>query len=237
MHTAITATIVWLLTAMQSWVPGHFDHKAYEWQNARETEADTRARYEAIARAAFDAAYAPDARSVPEWGTRRRAFTALLMLSISSWETYYRRDADLGIMPYGRGDHGASWCLMQLRVGNGTTAEGWSGPELVADRGKCFKAGLTVLARTWNGGSDGEALSSYASGRRITDKQVAKLREHAELFGQLRTAEAIQRKSAERAGRARRWMGQHPPPHLDAEVMGALLGHEPTHNDNREVRR
>jgi len=37
---------------------------------------------------------------------------------------------------------------MQLRVGKGSTPEGWSHADLVADRTKCFRAGYRLLRRS-----------------------------------------------------------------------------------------
>jgi hypothetical protein len=57
---------------------------------------------------------------------------------------------------------------MQVNLAKGkTTAEGWTGPELVADRRKCARAGIAILARHMSGCSAlpfADRTSGYASG-------------------------------------------------------------------------
>lgn len=74
-------------------------------------------------------------------GPQGRAQTALLIASIASFESFFRFDVDSGKV---QGDHGKSWCLMQVQV-HGKTAEGWRGTDLVGDRQKCLKAGLHIM--------------------------------------------------------------------------------------------
>ncbi len=119
----IELVTTWLVGAMIAWVPPTHD-------------AD-RVRYESIARdlaaVAFDA-NEPSAFA----GDDGRAKTALLMASIASFESGYRADVDDGRVT---GDHGRSFCLMQVQV-VGTTSEGWTGHDLTSDRKKCFRAAL-----------------------------------------------------------------------------------------------
>jgi hypothetical protein len=114
------------------------------------------------------------------------------MLSVASYESSYRKTVDDG---RGRGDHGRSYCLMQIRVGNGTTPEGWSGAELVEDRQRCFRSALHFLR-----GSFGichrlpidDRLSAYATGHCMENAPI----------------------SRSRVGRARTWWEGHAPPTL-----------------------
>ncbi len=82
-------------------------------------------------------------------------------------------DVDTGKL---RGDHGRSVCLMQINVGTGRVASRdpevatWRAADLLADRTKCFRAGLE--AARWSMTTCGAAglrgadtLAAYVSGR------------------------------------------------------------------------
>jgi len=160
--------VTYLVAAMLSWVPlyAHAPH---------ESAADARVRYESIARDV--AAVVLDGGEQPLFGgASGRAETAVLMLSVASYESSFRKSVDDGT---GRGDHGLSYCLMQIRVGDGATAEGWSGPELIENRKLCFRAALHMLR-----GSFGvcrklaveDRLSAYATGRCLPDVEISRSR-------------------------------------------------------------
>jgi len=119
----IELVTTWLVGAMMAWVPPAHD-------------AD-RLRYESIAQDLVSVVY-DDAEQPAFAGADGRAKTALLMASIASFESGYRADVDDGRTT---GDHGRSYCLMQVQV-FGKTDEGWTGHDLVADRKKCFRAAL-----------------------------------------------------------------------------------------------
>lgn len=120
----------WLVVAMTTWVPPQSD-------------AD-RVRYESIAR--DFASVALDGAEEPAFtGEFGRAKTALLMASIASWESGYRADVDDGRTT---GDHGQSYCIMQVRV-IGKTREGWSGKDLVSDRQKCVRVALRHIRESF----------------------------------------------------------------------------------------
>jgi hypothetical protein len=90
-----------------------------------------------------------------------------LILAVSYMESGWRKDVDLGVGRFARGDGGASWCMMQVHLGRRRTPEGWSGPELVASRDRCFRTGLRALRRSVNACRArpmGEWLNAYASG-------------------------------------------------------------------------
>jgi len=119
----IELVTTWLVGAMVAWVP-------------MQRDVD-RARYESIA--SDIAAVALDGTEEPVFaGEVGREKTALLMAAIASLESGYRADVDDGRTT---GDHGQSFCVMQVRV-LGKTGEGWTGPDLIADRKKCLRAGL-----------------------------------------------------------------------------------------------
>lgn len=67
-----------------------------------------------------------------------------------------------------RGDHGRSWCIMQIHLPRGKTSQGWSGPDLIADRQKCITVGMEVMAWSMKACKHlpkDQRLAAYASGR------------------------------------------------------------------------
>jgi hypothetical protein len=138
----------WLVGAMMAWVPPLHDVD--------------RTRYEAIAHDLVAVAF--DEKEAPAFtGDTGRAKTALLMASIASFESQYRADVDDGRVT---GDHGRSYCLMQVQV-YGKTAEGWTGRDLVTDRTKCFRAALRAIRTSFDWCKDHaleDRLSGYTSG-------------------------------------------------------------------------
>jgi hypothetical protein len=140
--------ITWLVAAMFAWAP------ARESERARYTEIATD-----LAAVTFDEAEAPLFS-----GESGRAETALLLASIAAHESTFRKEVDDGRV---RGDSGRSWCFMQLHVGGGKTFDGWTGQDLVADRRKCFRAGLHIARWSFHSCTGVpliEKLSAYASG-------------------------------------------------------------------------
>ncbi len=161
--------VTYLVAAMVAWIPLYAQH-------AEESPEQAHARYESIARDV--AAVALDENETPLFGSgaASRAETALLMLSVASFESSYRKSVDDGI---GRGDGGRSYCLMQVSVGDGFTREGWSGRELIADRTRCFRAALHVLQRSFGMCHSyplEDRLSAYATGRCMLDVRVSRSR-------------------------------------------------------------
>jgi len=147
--------VAYLVAAMVGWVPAH--------AQPQESPDEVMDRYESIARDAATVALDPD--EAPLFGgPDGRARTALLMLSVASYESGYRKRVDDG---RGRGDNGRSFCLMQIRVGTGATGEGWTGPDLVEDRTRCFRAALHILRKSFgicHSLPVEDRLSAYASG-------------------------------------------------------------------------
>lgn len=145
----IELVTTWLVGAMVAWVPPLHD-------------AD-RVRYESIAHDVVAVAF--DAQEQPAFtGVDGRARTALLMASIASFESGYRADVDDGRVT---GDHGRSFCLMQVQV-IGKTAEGWTGQDLTSDRKKCFRAALKRIRISFDWCKDHaieDRLAGYTSGQ------------------------------------------------------------------------
>ena len=173
--------VSYLVSAMLAWVP--------VYAQTAESKEEALARYESIAQDA--AAVAFDDQERPLFaGPNGRTQTALLMLSIASYESSYRKTVDDGAT---QGDHGHSFCLMQIRVGAGVTREGWSGDDLIAERTRCFRAALHILHGSFNVCHTlpvEDRMSAYATGRCFENATV----------------------SRSRIGRARNWWQSHPAP-------------------------
>jgi hypothetical protein len=171
--------VTYLVAAMVAWVP-QYAH------SPSESPADVQARYESIARDL--ASVVVDPSETPLFAGRdARTQTALLMLSVASFESSFRKSVDDG---RGRGDGGGSYCLMQIRVGHGVTREGWTGDQLIHDRTLCFRAALHMLRSSFgvcHSYPVEDRLSAYATGHCFLDAGV----------------------SRSRIGRARTWWSQH----------------------------
>ena len=122
---------------------------------ARETAEEGEERYRSIA---SDLAEVIETEKPLFGGKDGKAWTVAVMVAFAKLEGGLRKDVDLGLGKWGRGDMGRSWCLMQLQM-SGSKGEGtvqihhpemgtWTGPDVVADRKKCFRAGLEVLRRS-----------------------------------------------------------------------------------------
>lgn len=131
----IQALASWLMTAMVAWNPPG---------QHREGEAAARERYASIAFDMAEAALDPAEKPLFD-GPTGRAQTALLMASVASVESGFRRDVDTGAL---KGDHGRSYCIFQVQV-RGRTAEMWTGEELVRDRKRCVRAGLHKMQESF----------------------------------------------------------------------------------------
>jgi hypothetical protein len=174
--------VTYLVAAMTTWVPLHAH---------AEPKEDTLKRYDAIAHDAIAVAF--DESEAPLFpGPNGRTQTALLMLSVASLESSYQRPVDDGTR---KGDHGRSVCLMQIRVGQGVTGDGWSGFDLISDRTKCFRAGLHILRGSFNACHTlalQDRMSAYATGRCTPGEEHSRLR----------------------VGRALDWWDTHEPPKM-----------------------
>jgi hypothetical protein len=156
----IEMVTTWLVGAMIAWVPPLHD--------------SDRVRYESIAKDLVAVAF--DAQEQPVFtGDGGRAKTALLMASIASVESGDRADVDDGRVT---GDHGRSFCLMQVQV-VGKTAEGWTGQDLTSDRKKCFRAALKRIRISFDWCKDHaieDRLAGYTSGLCRDGEQLARNR-------------------------------------------------------------
>lgn len=174
-----TTLAAYLLSAMIAWMPTKVHN--------REGESAALKRYEAIA--TDIAKVALDENEIPLFaGEDGRTQTALLVASIASYESHFRADVDAG---KARGDNGVSWCIMQIQV-HGKTLEGWTGPELIENRGKCVSAGLHLIRESFSMCKHmplRHKLSGYTSGKCEGDPA-----------------------SESRIGRAVKWMKDHPTP-------------------------
>lgn len=188
---------------------------------ATESIEEAAARYNSIAFDAMSVAYDPQEKPLFSGG-RGRSRTVMVILAVSTFESSFRRDVDLGIGKLSKGDGGKSWCLNQIQLGkadaNGNTPnrivvtigggyrfttkqdEGWSGTDLVEDRQKCFHAALAVIRSSFAATSGlplEDRLKVYASGRLDRGEEA----------------------SRRRMGLAMRWMSTKMPHFSDSEVL------------------
>lgn len=173
----------WAVDRMSEWSPPG----KYAYLN--ETKEEALARYAEIASAARDVAFDPQESPLFQ-GPDGRSRTMSVLLAVASVESGgFQRSVDLGI-GNGVGDGGKSWCLMQVRLSEASkstkrtwyrivldgayfsyaygTDSGWGGEDLVADRTKCFRAGLHMVRKSFDVMASRpleDRLSVYASGR------------------------------------------------------------------------
>jgi hypothetical protein len=174
--------VSYLVAAMLAWVPA-YAHAPLE------SSEQVLERYESIARDLANVAL-DESESPLFTGADARTETALLMLSVASFESSFSKRVDDGIR---RGDRGYSYCLMQIHVGHGQTREGWTGQQLIDDRKLCFRAALHILQLSFSvcrALPVDDRLSAYASGHCFSEARV----------------------SRSRVGRARAWWESHAPP-------------------------
>lgn len=156
--------------------------------DAKETAAETQARYESIANDLIEVVYDVNEKPLFE-GEDGRAKTVAVLLAIANFESGYRKDVDFGKGRWSKGDGGRSWCLHQLNLGRANwqgrsptrivvnadgsfsftsdKSKGWGGEDLVADRKKCFRAALAVARNSFNicpNQGVRESLNVYTSG-------------------------------------------------------------------------
>lgn len=174
----ITTLTTYLLQAMMTWVPAASHPEGLE---------KALVRYESIAKDI--ATVALDESQAPLFaGSDGREKTALLLASIASFESFFRADVDEG---RARGDHGGSWCLMQIQVG-GRTAEGWTGKDLIGSRSKCLVAGLNRIRESFS--------------------MCRALPQHFRLAGYTAGRCVEEPKAEQRMTRATKWLAAHPLP-------------------------
>jgi hypothetical protein len=162
--TILSAFGLWVLTVLHFLAPLQ---RHYKWDKLDETDEAREERYIGIAQS-IDRVVHLEGEKLPFAGEHGKAWTAAYLLAISYYESGFYRGVDLGIGKMARGDYGRSACLMQIQVGKGTTAEGWTAEDLVADRDKCFLAGMRILRRSLlacRALPQKDRLSGYTSGK------------------------------------------------------------------------
>lgn len=178
------SVIAWIVAALFSLAPfaATREGRPLTWQ--RFGADASREVYEARIRSIAEDAAAV-VRDVAPLPGLSRSGTLRLMLSVAYFESGFQKDVDYGTGKYGRGDFGRSWCLMQIQVGKGTVGQlvrtmpddmrDWTGPDLVSDRKKCFRAGLEMLRRSM-AGCPKARLSIYATGKCDPDEPKGRQR-------------------------------------------------------------
>jgi len=164
--------VLWLFGLMTFLSPVERAVTVPTWPGWQETVEERSQRYEAIAEALYEVAFDPIEPSL-FGGGRGRSRTAVFLLAVAYHESGFVKDVDEGPCyrgkdgKNGRCDGGLAACMMQLRVGAGTTIEGWTKEELFADRTKCFRSGLRAMRKSFRACEHLEEdykLNVYASG-------------------------------------------------------------------------
>ena len=191
--------IVWLTVLMAQLSPPDRPQFVAE---AKESKAQAEARYREIAEAILDVSFNP-AEEPLFTGANARSKTALFIMFKFYKESSFRRDVHLGLGRarlgrQGWNDNGRSWCMGQIMLGrksveiepgvwaeesSTTTAEGWTGTDLVQDTRKCAAATLHILRKSFGACAKlppDERLAAYATGscssevgRRISRSRMA----------------------------------------------------------------
>ncbi len=155
----------WTLAMLLALAPTSQRVKKYE------TEAEYTARVQEIAEDMVAVVEAAE----PLPGMTRQETLALVMVTANAESSGFRYDIDHGL-PGGIGDHGQSYCIMQVRARQGfvrthdPVAKRWKGADLIADRRKCLSAGLALLrdSMMWCAGKGAKGatlISAYTVGR------------------------------------------------------------------------
>jgi hypothetical protein len=202
----LNPVVTWLLALMVHVAPPDRLAAAPQLPGHFETAEQKLERYESIATDLYQIVYDPKFRPV-FGGKKGRAETAALALGVAFHEGGFAHDVDVGPCYRGKGferrcDGGLAVCLMQIEIGAGATREGWTQADLLADRKKCFRSGISAIRRSMAACSKSKPdhrLSAYAQGG--CDSTIG-MRKSAELFGQ-----------------ARQFVGKGPLPGPDIELL------------------
>lgn len=178
----------WLVSLFTFLAPPERAAKAVSLPGWTETTEERSARYEAIAADLHAVVYDPAIKPL-FGGPEGRAKTAALLTALAFMESGFAPDVDKGPCYrgqrggklHGRCDGGLSACMLQIRIGSGTTAEGWTQADLFADRKKCFTAGLRLAKRSYVAGQRAglgpdDMLRVYASGSTLRGQRESKAR-------------------------------------------------------------
>lgn len=178
----MNSLIAWMVASMMVLAPP--DKPTFK--AAEETREEREKRYEQIAKDILSVVSDPKEAALFT-GPYSLRDSALVVMSIMSYESDFRKDVDFGIGASARGDNGRSWCLMQVNLGNSRTKEGWYGKELVADRLKCIRAGYHLVQRSFfecQKGTEKDRLAMYTSGKCSTG--IGASHKRMKLFAKLR---------------------------------------------------
>lgn len=144
-----------------------------------ETVEEMRARYEETAVQMADVI---EARGSLYRGADGKFKTAATMVSIMKFESELAQDVAVGKR---RGDHGKSWCYMQIMIDGAHNIWGddqmktWTGQDLVDDWGKCFTVSYEILKyslRSCGNYKNGDILSGYTAGVCTNNEKKARHR-------------------------------------------------------------
>lgn len=141
--------------------------------DASESPAERQSRIESIAADFAEVIYDPE--EVPIFmGPKGREQSAVIGATFAVEEGMnLSRGVDTGKI---LGDSGKSFCIMQINVGKGKTKEGWTGPDLIADRKKCIRTGMRMLRRsfwTCKANPIKERFAVYASGNCVVGRDIS----------------------------------------------------------------
>lgn len=173
----------WILSFMTKVAPP--GRKVY-YPEGQETVEDATTRYKAIANDIIYVVYNPKTKPLFK-GPNGRSRTVSVILSVMFHESAFMRHVDYDLGKYSRGDSGQSWCMMQLRIGEGRTMKwnlaedrpiawndpkedifnGYTGEELIQNRQLCIGEGLKILRLSFSVCGKlpiEDRLRSYASG-------------------------------------------------------------------------
>ena len=207
--------IAWIVTFITAQAPPGLSTLVPESKESKEAAL---ARYESIAK---DIATIVTEEEPLFKGPLGRSKTVSIILSIMTHESMFRKDVDLGLGKWAKGDGGKSVCLMQLNIGDSKTWSwntvknraafdnddksevvlGWDAKEILADRKKCIRAGYRVIKNSFSHTSHLptlEWLRVYASG----------------------SPDKGSKESVVRMGLALKWFKEHKPDFVDADFLG-----------------
>jgi len=116
--------------------PGHFNSR----RDSRETKEEALERFEGIATDIITIAF-KDSEEPLFQGEKARLNTALILFANTRYESYWRKDVELGISwknskgEYrgGRGDRGKSWCLTQMYLTRPSGKDGKTKKRIILD--------------------------------------------------------------------------------------------------------
>ena len=248
--SVLSMVIAWVLAMMMAVAPSHREHFEPE---AKESFDQADARYTEIATAIVTESMSGPALSEGKIG---RIKTAMTVAAWMFYESGFRRDIDLGtsrvrLRKTGLNDFGRSWCLGQINLGTKTipdpdrkgmfietsadkTPQGWTGPELLADRRKCVRATIDRMRSSLLACADlpvEERMAQYASGLCKTNPALPVPVEKQEHM--IEQGKAI---SKERTRFVYRWLSKDRPKVNDAQVLQEMKGETPNASDRTEHR-